>query len=213
MIRESRGGLGARLAALTTLTLCAALFAGCETFEPEWVETLVLSPDSLHISVGETAIFEAVPLSERGAELLDRAERVEWSLNSSVATLDASGGVGSITATALGATQVVARLGRGVARGNIYVQPPGLDHIAIVPDRVEISPGQRPRVESRLYDAQGNELAPDGFRISWKFVDQAIGFVGTPTGASTDLLGRRTGTTQLRLIVGNLSTSIPFIVR
>ena len=202
-----------RSARLVALALISVLSGACESFQPEWVETLVLSPDSLHISVGETAIFEAVPLSERGTELLDRAERVQWTLNSPIASLQANGGASSITANALGAAQVTARLGRGLVRGNVYVQPPGLDRIAIVPDRVEINRGERPRVESRLFDAQGNELDPDGFRISWKFVDAAIGFVGTPTGAGTDLLGRRSGTTQLRLIVGDLSTSIPFVVR
>ena len=200
-------------ARLAVLALLSIVSGACESFQPEWVETLTLSPDSLHISVGETATFEAIPLSERGAELLDRAERVDWSLNSPIASLKANGGTSSITANALGAAQVTARLGRGLVRGNVYVQPPGLDRIAIVPDRVEINRGERPRVESRLFDAQGNELDPDGFRISWKFVDAAIGFVGTPTGAGTDLLGRRTGATQLRLIVGDLSTAIPFIVR
>jgi len=200
-------------ARLAVLALLSIVSGACESFQPEWVETLTLSPDSLHISVGETATFEAIPLSERGAELLDRAERVDWSLNSPIASLQANGGTSSITANALGAAQVTARLGRGLVRGNVYVQPPGLDRIAIVPDRVEINRGERPRVESRLFDAQGNELDPDGFRISWKFVDAAIGFVGTPTGAGTDLLGRRTGATQLRLIVGDLSTAIPFIVR
>jgi hypothetical protein len=198
---------------LAALALVSVLSGACESFQPEWVETLTLSPDSLHLSVGETATFEATPLSERGAELLDRAERVQWTLNSPIASLQANGGTGTITANALGSTQVTARLGRGVVRGSVYVQPPGLDRIAIVPDRVELSPGQRPRVESRLYDAQGNEMSPEGFRISWKLVDATIGFVGTPTGPSTDLLGRRIGATQLRLIVGDLSTSIPFIVR
>lgn len=203
-----------RRAARRAAILMFALTAGaCESFQPEWVETLTLVPDSLHITVGETATFEAKPFSERGAELPDRAERVRWSMNSTVATLHANGATSSVTGTALGAAQVVAGLGRGVVQGNVFVQPAGLDRIAIVPDRVEISPGERPRVESRLYDAAGNVIPPAGFRISWKLADSNIGFVGTPTGANTDLLGQRIGTTQLVLIVGDMSTSIPFIVR
>ncbi len=198
---------------LMGLFLLALASGACESFQPEWVETLTLSPDSLHITVGETATFEARPFSERGTELPDRAERVRWSLNSSVASLQANGGTSSVTGIALGTARVVAGLGRGVVQGNVFVQPPGLDRIAIVPDRVEINRGERPRVESRLYDAAGNVLPPAGFRISWKLVDSNVGFVGTPTGANTDLLGQRVGTTQLVLIVGDLSTSIPFIVR
>ncbi len=53
-----------RWVGLAALPLLAALMGACESFQPEWVETLTLSPDSLHISVGETATFEAVPLSE-----------------------------------------------------------------------------------------------------------------------------------------------------
>lgn len=205
---------------MTRATLVLGAFIGalsstaCESFQPEWVETLTLRPDSLHVSVGESATFEAIPLSERGDELLDRAERTEWTLSGgSVASLNVLGGSSEVTATALGAATVTARLGRGLVQGRVFVQPPGLDRIAIEPDRIQIAPGARPRVEARLFDAAGNPLSPEGFRISWKFVDSSIGFVGTPLGPSTDLLGRRRGTTQLRLIVGDIATSIPFIVR
>ncbi len=203
-----------RIARLSSIAMVVLSGAACESFQPEWVETLSLRPDSLHISIGETASFEAIPLSERGDELLDRAARTEWTLTGgSVASLDAQGATGQVTATALGSARVTARLGRGEVRGNVYVQPSGLDRIAIVPDRIEIAPGQRPRVEAQLFDASGALLSPEGFRISWKFVDTSIGFVGTPIGPSADLLGRRTGTTELRLIVGDRSTGIPFIVR
>jgi hypothetical protein len=193
----------------------ALVVAACDSFEPQWVETLDVQPDSVHISQGETAVFTAVPLSERGEELPDRAGRVEWTLTApgSVATLDAVAGEGRVTANGLGQGLLVARLGRGLKQAPVFVQPPGLDRIAIVPDRIDIFRGERPRVTAILYDAQGNEMSPEGFRISWKFVDENIGFVGNPYGPVADLLGRRTGTTQIRLIVGGISTSAPFVVR
>lgn len=204
----------ARLLALGAALVASAALSACERFQPEWVDALDVSPDSAHISAGESAEFTAVPLSARGDELLDRAERVEWSLSApGVASLAAAAGSGTVTAEGLGDAVLVARLGRGVAQARVFVQPPGLDRIEIVPDRIEIAVRERPRVEARLYDAQGELMSPVGFRISWKLVDESIGFVGTPTGPSADLLGQRVGTTQLRLIVGDMSTSIPFIVR
>jgi hypothetical protein len=201
----------ARLVALAAV----ALLGGCESFEPEWVDSLDVQPDSVHISAGETAVFTAVPLSARGTELADRANRVEWTLSApgNVASLDADAGEGRVTANGLGQGVLVARLGRGLQQAPVFVQPPGLAQIRIVPDRIEIQRGQRPRVTAVLLDAQGNEMSPEGFRISWKFVDENIGFVGNPFGPVADLLGRGIGTTQIRLIVGSTSVSAPFIVR
>ena len=199
----------------TVAAACVVTLSACESFLPEWVDSLNVEPDSVHISAGETATFTAVPMSERGMELLDRAERVEWTLSApgSVATLEASGGVGTVTAQGLGDGVLGARLGRGIQQVPVFVQPPGLARIEIVPNRIEIAPRERPRVTAVLFDAQGNEMSPEGFRISWKFVDESIGFVGNPFGPVADLLGRRVGTTQIRLIVGGISTSAPFIVR
>lgn len=208
-MRRRRRGLGALSAAVAVLATGA-----CERFEPEWVDSLAMVPDSVHVAVGGTAAFTAIPLSARDKELPDRAERVEWFLNApDVATLETGGGTGTVTALGLGSAVLVARLGRGTAQAPVFVQPPGLARIEIVPDRIDIRAGERPRVEARLYDAQGELLSPVGFRISWEILDRNIGFVGTPTGPSADLLGRRAGTTQLRLIVGSMSTGIPFIVR
>lgn len=208
MSRRSRGsGLG--------LALAGVVAAGaCERFEPQWVDALNVTPDSVHIAAGETAQFTAVPLSAQDEELPDRAERVEWFMNApGVASLEAAAGAGTVTAQGLGNATLTARLGRGVAQARVFVQPPGLARIEIVPDRIEVSPGNRPRVEALLFDAQNQPLSPQGFRISWSIVDTDIGFVGTPTGPSADLLARRVGTTQVRLIVGSMSTSVPFIVR
>ncbi|MBT8404394.1 MAG: hypothetical protein KJP18_11080 [Gemmatimonadetes bacterium] len=204
---------GLRVAGVVLALVVAT--GACESFVPEWVETLDVQPDSVHISAGETAVFTAVPLSERGVELLDRVERVEWTLSApgSVATLDADAGEGRVTANGLGDAVLVARLGRGVEQAPVFVQPPGLAQIRIVPDRIEIGVRERPRVRAVLLDALGNEMSPEGFRISWKFVDERIGFVGNPFGPVADLLSLRVGTTQIRLIVGGMSTSAPFIVR
>ena len=205
----------ARLLAPATFALILGTVSCGDSFIPEFVASIRLKPDSVHISAGQTAVFSAIPRNEDGTELPERAERVQWRVNrTSVATID--GEVGEelgVTAVAIGTATLTATLGRGVNTANVYVQPPGLVNIEIVPSVIDVSRGQRPRAESRLYDAQGELLAPEGFRISWATADTRIVFVGAPTGPNADFLARRVGTTSIRLTVGHLSTSIPFIVR
>ena len=204
----------ARVLAPATFALVLGAVSCEDSFTPEFVASIRLDPDSVHISAGQTVVFTAIPTSEAGVELPDRAKRVRWRVNrTSVATID--GEVGEelgVTAVAMGDATLTATLGRAVTTADVFVQPPGLASIEIVPPIVEVSRGQRSRVESRLYDEQGALLSPEGFRIAWKIVDTRIGFVGS-TAPHADLWARRVGTTSVRLIVGHLSTSIPFIVR
>jgi len=204
----------ARVRAPAAIMLSLGALACADSFTPEFVDSISLNPDSTHISAGQTAVFKGEPLSERGVVLADRAGRIEWQINDSdVATIETTGDELMVTAVSLGEARVTGRLGRGQARADVYVQPPGLARIEITPSSVEVSRGERPRVEAILYDAQGQEMSPDGFRISWEIVDPRIGFVGTPSGPRSDLLARRVGTTEVKLIVGHLSTRVPFIVR
>ena len=202
------------LASVTFALILGAASCG-DAFTPEFVASIRLRPDSVHISAGQNAVFIAIPRNEDGDELPERAERVQWRVDgTSVATIDGEvGGELGVTAVGMGTATVTATLGRGVETGNVFVQPAGLDRIEIVPSIIEVTRGQRPRAESRLYDAQGELLSPDGFRISWAAQDTRIVFVGAPTGPTADFLARRVGTTSIRLTVGHLSTSIPFIVR
>ena len=198
---------------LTALLLVAAT-AACDSFDPEWVEDLDLTPDSVHIGVGETAVFTAVPFSQDGNQLPDRAGRVEFSFsNGSVATFQQGEGQLTATATGLGAANFVARLGRGVKQGRVFVQPAGLASIAIEPASLDLPRGSRPDVGAVLRDADGNVLNPQGFRISWSAVDPTLIFVGTTQGPVANLFLRRAGTTQLRLTVGDMNTTIPVTIR
>ena len=106
------------VAARTVAALAGlATLVACDSFQPEWVDRLDVTPDSAHIGAGETVEFTATPLSERDTPLTDRAGRVEWALNApGVATLEAADGVGEVTAVAHGQAVLVARLGRGVAQ-------------------------------------------------------------------------------------------------
>lgn len=205
----------ARMLAPATLALILGAVSCGDSFTPEFVASIRLDPDSAHVSAGDIVFFRAIPRDEDGTELPERAERVKWRVNrTSVATIDEEVGEElGVTAVGMGTATLTATLGRGVSTANVFVQPSGLASIEIVPSSIEVTRGQRPRAESRLYDAQGALLSPEGFRISWKIADTRIGFVGTPTGPAADFLARRVGTTSIRLIVGNLATSIPFIVR
>ncbi len=194
--------------------LLAIAGTACDQFEPVFVDALRLNPDSAHISPGQSASFTATALSERGLELPDRAGRVRWTLpNGNIATADTAAGTITITALQLGTATFTGRLGRGSVQGRAYVQPPGLARIEIRHNGAPItslvgSPGSRPRLTAHLFDAAGTEMSPAGFRLSWATGDNSFVFVGQVAGPISDMLLRRTGATQVRLIVGGMSTSI-----
>jgi len=204
---------------LRGLALIAALGAvACEDFKPVFVDDLILSADSVHISPGQTAVFTATPLSANGIELADRVNRVQWQFpNQNVAAVDTAGGQLTVTGLQLGITSFTARLGRGSAQGRVYVQPAGLVRIEVRADGVPVTQitgqlGTRPRFTAHLYDAAGNEMSPTGFRISWSTSNSALVFVGQPVGTISDMFFRRLGTTSIRLIVGGMGLSIPVTI-
>ena len=65
------------------LALFAPLSAACgDPAEPQLVDRISLEPDSVFVSPGEIATFSAMPISERGDRLEDRASRVQWTITS-----------------------------------------------------------------------------------------------------------------------------------
>lgn len=194
--------------------LLAIAGTACDKFEPVYVDDLLLVPDSAHVSPGQTVSFTATALSKNGLELPDRTGRVKWTLpNGNVATADTATGTISVTALQLGVATFTGRLGRGTVQGRVFVQPPGLARIEIRADGTPITSlvgpaGSRPRLTAHLFDASGNEMSPEGFRISWATGNASFVFVGQSSGVISDMFLRRTGSTQVRLIVGGMATTI-----
>ena len=157
----------------------AALLACSGPADPQLVDRIILTPDSAFATPGAGVSFSAVPISERGDRLEDRASRITWDAPGGPLAGDQSAGATfTATATAIGTGRVFASLGDARATGTVYVEPAGLDRIEIRLEGEAIGPAHTFRVprdelgpsvnfSAHLFDADGNELSSDGFRVSW----------------------------------------------
>lgn len=202
--------------ALWTLLLTAAS-ACADSTGPRWVDAVRTVPDSAHLEPGESARFDVRLVDQNGNELLDRAQWVEWSVtDTTLGRLEVREDGASVTALRIGQALLRAELGRGRGEAGIYVQPPGLATIEIVPSPVEVARGTSVPVQARLLDASGAVMPPQGFRISWQLADTAMGRLVTATGPTTSIFSSRAvqpGQTSLKLIVGDTFVQTPYIVR
>jgi len=199
---------------MITAALLLASAACSDRFEPEYVADLRLVPDSTHMSAAQTQVFAAVPVSQFGNELPDRAARVRWSFDGGdAATMEPSGDQVTVTATELGAARLTAALGRGSSTAFVFVQPPGLARIEIAGSSFDASIGQWARFEARLLDAQGAELSTDGFRISWKIHEPSVLRTIYTSYPTLSCWGLRPGQSEITLVVGHLSIRRTVTVR
>ncbi len=200
-----------RLTRLLSIPLLWGFASACDDFRPQWVETIELRPDSAHLAVGESAVFQIEAFDDRGELLVDRAGRAQYSVRDTDAIqTDTANGQLTVTALELGEARFSVGLGRGVAEGRVFVQPAGLARIEIEggDGPRTFPPGARPDLRVLLFDAQNDLISPEGFRISWAVGDPAIIFVGQVLGPVTNLFMRRSGSTSLRVTVGDVTTSV-----
>ena len=206
--------------AVSASLLIVALACGGAA-EPELVDKITLDPDSVIISPGEVATFSATPISERGTRLEDRAGRVSWRIGSTnLSGETADGATLAVTAQAVGTGWVFASLGEVEQPGLVHVQPAGLARIEVYAgdERVDSdytfttrgAGDNRRAVQARLFDADGNELSPNGFRISWDVGDNRnILLLGDITGSPITLtLNHFDTTTDVQLVVGNMRKTV-----
>lgn len=202
--------MGRILAALLILVGCV------DTTQPPFVADVRVTPDSIHLSPGETAKFTATPIGSNGEPLPERASRAAWMVtDTSVAALRGVDTGPSVTVTArrLGTGRIVVTLGRGMGEAPVFVQPPGLTAIAIDPPEAVASLQSRPRFNAVLLDEVGAELAPEGFRISWSVEDEDIALPTNSTGPALEVFARGSGETRIRLVVGDLTTTARLVVQ
>lgn len=194
--------------------LAVSASVACEApMPPGFVSSLALAPDSAHIVPGEVVVFEAVPLAESGAPLLDRVPYVEWEVEGTdVVEFEPVGSAGRVTALDLGHATVRVELGRGEGEADVWVHPSGLASVEIDPSPVRMGPFGRETVRVVLRDSQGVSLDPGPFRISWKIDDADVAGLGSsPQGPQTTVFARPTpGRTRLTVIVNGrrASTSV-----
>jgi Big-like domain-containing protein len=205
--------------------VAVAAVASCqEVTGPIWVDSLQLEPDSLFLVPGETGQFTSVPLDQRDNPLTERSERTDWSVsNGSVASIVPAGGVAEVTAVKAGTTTVRVSLGRGTGTGRVYVEPQELSDVRIDPGNngpIELGQtsgfGNRTTVRPILIGLDGQEVSPDGYRISWRTSNTDIfimvGRQEVVTSTSISISGRSSGSATLTLAVGDRSVSVPIIV-
>lgn len=202
------------------LALFAPLSAACgDPAEPQLVDRISLEPDSVFVSPGEIATFSAMPISERGDRLEDRASRVQWTITSpNLSGESAEGSTFSATAESVGTGFIFATLGDASQEAKVFVQPPGLAQVeivtagAIVDGAHTIRPegfGDNQRVfEGRLFDAAGIEMAPAGFRISWSSSNEGVLQPLGETGYPLIFLAGGDGWSDLTLVVGKIRRTV-----
>ena len=205
--------LGGALAIVLVALACQ------DTTGVQWVDSLILEPDSLYLVPGESLEFGVVPLDQHDTPLPDRAGRVEWSLsNPDVAVIETTETGATVTGVAPGGTFVRVELGRGSGIGSVYVEPFKLLEIRIEPSPVEVNyRSERVTVRGVLIGPDGNEVPSTDFRASWRIGDiQTFIMVGGQeviTGISNSVWGRNRGTAALTLVVGDRKVTTSVIVR
>lgn len=205
--------LGGALAIVLVALACQ------DTTGVQWVDSLILEPDSLYLVPGESLEFGVVPLDQHDTPLPDRAGRVEWSLsNPDVAVIETTETGATVTGVAPGGTFVRVELGRGSGIGSVYVEPFELLEIRIEPSPVEVNyRSERVTVRGVLIGPDGNEVPSTDFRASWRIGDiQTFIMVGGQeviTGISNSVWGRTRGTAALTLVVGDRKVTTSVIVR
>lgn len=164
----------------TVSGLTGSVLVTVEAPAPAAVDSVVVSPESLELEVGEQALLDVVLLATDGAVLEGRS--VAWS--SAAAGIAAVDAAGQVTAVGAG-TVVIAAESEGV-RGEAVVvvteptPPPAA--VAIVwldPTPVHFWVGQSRYLEARVLDLNGIEL--EGRTIAWSVED--------PTVATVDAAG------------------------
>ncbi|MFL5538265.1 MAG: Ig domain-containing protein [Longimicrobiaceae bacterium] len=142
------------------------------------VARVVVEPDSLALRAGGTGDFDAVAYDADGSVLTGRA--VAWtSSDSTVATVNAEGGV---TAVSPGAARVTATVEgvSGSAPVRVLAPPPApVARVEVTPDSLTLAAGTTGDFNAVAYDAEGHVLT--GRAVTWTSSDTSVATVG-PAG-------------------------------
>ncbi len=206
---------------IIAIVLAVAAMAGCDdVVRPQAVIEVRVLPDSAHIAVGESVVYEARARDRAGNELTERNSEAEWEAVPSTLVRTETGpepGTVQVRGLAVGSADVTARFARRDGSSRVFIYPAELDRIEIEPSPVVTSNGMLARPRARLLDADGEELSYQDFRISWQTVDPTIASAGQSVGESPRPIGTvqgRTleGQTLVRLIVNDMRTTAEVIV-
>jgi hypothetical protein len=217
-MKDRAGVRRAGVTGFAAIVLMVLGMGGCEqSTQPEYVAKITFEPDSAHLEPGESASFSAVPLGPRDQPFPERAERVEWSflVNPDVVELEGSGTSVTVTALGVGTARIQATLGRGEGAAPIFVRPPGLASIEIQPSPIVLDERTGLQARAILRNAAGEQISPDGHRISWEAENPEVLFIVVNTSVTpfATIRGNVPGSTRLRLVVGPYTIATPVTVR
>lgn len=196
------------VAGLTTLTACI------DDQSPSVVGEITLHPDTADLAVGETSVHRISVLDQRGDPMpAEWPPRVEWTLaDPSRADLEVDGDELRVTAKVKGSVLVEGQLGNVERRFRLWAHPLGLTEIAVEPDPVVLGAGGRARrLAIRLYDADGQEMNPLDFRLSYQVEDTTLAVV-TSLPAVRAPREDRTGTTRLVALASGMTGTADIVV-
>lgn len=144
---------------------------------PEAIARIVVTPDDVEMTVGETQTFRAAALGTSG-ELLDGRTLTWSSSKTDVLTVTP---LGLVTAVGSGSAQVSARSDGVFGTATILVLNP-IDRIEISPIATELLVGESIELDATTFATDGTEVLRE---VTWSSNDDAI--------ASVDDRGRVTG--------------------
>jgi uncharacterized protein YjdB len=176
------------------------------------IDTILLTPTSVHGLVGQTLQFTAEPVDAAGTPLQGRI--IVWTTtDSAVAVVDSTGFARWL---APGSTYVVAgSLSKSTAATVTVISPP-VAQVIVLPAIASAPPGQWAQFSASVRDANDSLLS--GQPVRWTSADTAVATVdqngrATVFGVGTDTIratsGTVTGTALLRVVADTASQPPP----
>jgi uncharacterized protein YjdB len=156
------------------LVACLTVLAACSggTNPPAPVASVVVSPASSSISIGQTTQLTATPRDAAGGSLQNRT--VTWSsTNTAVATVSSTGLVTAVTVG--GPVTIVATSEGQDGSATVTVTPPPVATVTITPTSSSLTPGGAVQLVPTLRDASGATLT--GRVVTWSSSNNAVATV------------------------------------
>jgi uncharacterized protein YjdB len=177
------------------------------------IASVVISPRTAEVNVGQTRQFTATLFDSLGTEVSGRP--IEWlTTNVAVASVTATG---LATAAAPGTAQIqavveeVPGLPKVVASaGQIVVRQTPIARLQVQPDSVNVRLGGNATVVVRAFDANGNELFGRGSSIVPRSANTAVALASVPaaTTAASTITGLAEGKTTITFQAVDTATGL-----
>jgi hypothetical protein len=187
------------------IVLSMVIFSGCG--EPR-VERIQVTPDPITLSVGQTAEFNAKPLTGKGEEVPGVALR--WSVEGDAGSVDPSG---LLTARKPGEVWVMAAANGVTGKAKVLVNPLAPARLEVHPDKTAALPGSAITVRLRALTAENepagyNEVTLSSPTEGASISPQAVALNPEGEGQCTFTLSPQPGVNVLKVQSGRATHEI-----